>query len=60
MTKKFKMTTKFGKRRRWEIQRLLINRRVFYRLTGHFWCMPATHAEIALWKLTGMEFGREG
>jgi hypothetical protein len=48
---KFKMLTAFGRRRGWELQRLLIQRKVFWRLTGRDWCAPASSAEVALWKL---------
>jgi hypothetical protein len=53
----FRMTTPWGKRRGWEIQRLLIRRRVFYRMTWRNGCLPANYAEVALWRATKMPFG---
>lgn len=48
---RFEMLTKFGKRRGWELQRLLIGRRVFWRLTeADGGCCPASAVEVILWK----------
>jgi hypothetical protein len=44
------MLTRWGKKNGWEIQRLVIRRKVFYRLTGSDWCGPASFYERVLWK----------
>lgn len=44
------MRTPWGKRRGWEIQRLVIRGRVFWRLTGRNWCRDAEVVELALWR----------
>ena len=56
---RFKMSTAWGKRKGWEIQKLTIERRVFYRMTGKTWCLPATPTEIALWRRAKLPFGKE-
>lgn len=58
---KFYMTTTFGKRRGWEIQRFrLRNRSFFYRLTRRDSCAPASASEIDLWRYAGLAFGADG
>ncbi len=48
---RFKMSTPFGKRRGWELQRLVVSRRVFWRLTeADGGCCPASAVEVILWQ----------
>ena len=57
----FQMTTSFGKRRGWEIQKLRQrDRAVIYRLTERNSCVLASDAEIALWRLAKLPFGTDG
>lgn len=56
----FRMTTAWGRRRGWEIQKLMLGKRPFYRLTGRTWCLPADDFAVALWRASGMAFGVNG
>ena len=50
----FKMTTLFGKKHGWELQKLLLSdRKTFWRVTTPSSCWPATEPEIQLWKMLG-------
>lgn len=46
----FTMRTKWGRRRKWELQRSCLNGADIWRVTGAAgWCHPATPEEVALW-----------
>jgi len=57
----YRMTTAFGKRRGWEIQKLrLQDGHIYYRLTHMDSCMPASDAEVVLWRVAKLPFGTDG
>lgn len=48
----FAMRTAFGRRYGWEIQKLMLGRHPYYRMTDRVGaCGPASSREVALWRL---------
>jgi len=45
------LKTAFGKRHGWEIQRVMLGQRVYWRVAGKDWNSGATRHEITLWRL---------
>jgi hypothetical protein len=57
----FKMTTEFGKRRGWEIQRMSFGKgQPYYRMTERDGgCREATERELAIWRFAKLPFGKD-